>query len=62
MLIALALFNFVHPGKVMPGKGSDFPSRKERKNVVSSRNAGRNMTVLPTHEPKADATSPASSR
>lgn len=30
MLIALALSNIVHPGRVMPGKESDFPSRKER--------------------------------
>lgn len=32
MLIAFVLFNIVHPGKVMPGKAGDFPSRKERKN------------------------------
>ena len=31
MLIALALFNVVHPGRIMPGKEGDFPSRKERK-------------------------------
>lgn len=31
MLIALALFNIIHPGRVMPGKQGDFPSRKERK-------------------------------
>ena len=31
MLIALVLFNVVHPGRVMPGKDSDFPSRKARR-------------------------------
>ena len=31
MLIALVLFNVVHPGRIMPGKHSELPSRKERK-------------------------------
>ena len=31
MWFALVLFNIFHPGKIMPGKESDFPSRKERK-------------------------------
>ena len=31
MLFALVLLNIVHPGRIMPGKESDFPSRKERK-------------------------------
>ncbi|KAG8526875.1 uncharacterized protein KY384_008304 [Bacidia gigantensis] len=31
MLIALALLNVVHPGRIMPGKEADFPSRKQRK-------------------------------
>jgi hypothetical protein len=29
MLFATLLFNIVHPGKYMPGKESDLPSRKE---------------------------------
>jgi len=29
MWIAIFLFNIVHPGKIMPGKESDLPSRKE---------------------------------
>lgn len=29
MYIAILLFNIVHPGKYMPGKESDLPSRKE---------------------------------
>ena len=31
MLIALASFNIVHPGRIVPGKESDLPSRKMRK-------------------------------
>ena len=33
MLIALVLFNIIHPGSVMPGRESDLPSRKERKRM-----------------------------
>jgi len=33
MLIALVLFNVVHPGKMMAGKQSDIPSRKQRKQL-----------------------------
>lgn len=35
MLVALVLFNIYHPGKIMPGKESDFPSRKERKRLAN---------------------------
>lgn len=31
MFIALVLLNICHPGRIMPGKESDFPSRKVRK-------------------------------
>lgn len=31
MLLALLLLNVVHPGRVMPGKESDVPGRRERK-------------------------------
>lgn len=31
MFIALVLLNFCHPGRIMPGKESDFPSREVRK-------------------------------
>lgn len=31
MLVALVLFNFFHPGRLMPGKESNMPSRKQRK-------------------------------
>ena len=31
MLIALVLFNIFHPGRLMPGRESNLPSRKERK-------------------------------
>ncbi|KAL8796587.1 MAG: hypothetical protein Q9182_007332 [Xanthomendoza sp. 2 TL-2023] len=38
MFIALILFNVIHPGRIMPGAESDFPSRKERKNYFNSPN------------------------
>lgn len=31
MLLAFILLNVVHPGRIMRGKASDIPSRKERK-------------------------------
>jgi hypothetical protein len=31
MALALYLFNAIHPGRIMPGKESDLPSRKTRK-------------------------------
>jgi hypothetical protein len=31
MLIALIILNVVHPGRLMPGKDGDIPSRKDRK-------------------------------
>jgi hypothetical protein len=37
MLIASAMFNIVHAGAIMPGKDSDFPTRKERKQGYRSR-------------------------
>lgn len=55
MLIALVLFNIVHPGKIMACKESEFPSRKERKNMALSHNTDHGM-MLPTREP--DATNP----
>lgn len=51
MLIALVLFNIVHPGKIMAGKESDFPNRKERKDLGLARNIGHGIAVLPTKEP-----------
>lgn len=33
MLVAIVLFNFVHPGAVMAGKESDIPGRKARKTM-----------------------------
>ncbi|KAG8529744.1 uncharacterized protein KY384_005225 [Bacidia gigantensis] len=41
MLIALALFNVVHPGRIMLGKESNFPSRKDRKAVGKDHVWGR---------------------
>lgn len=56
MLVALVLFNVVHPGRIMPGKDGDLPSRKQRKaigkNEVRGRMAGDS---LPFYEyPRAD--------
>lgn len=49
MLIALALFNIVHPGRVMPGKQGDFPSRKERKLMgKNTSGAAGGIGLLPT--------------
>jgi hypothetical protein len=31
MLIALVILNVFHPGRIMPGKESNLPNRKERK-------------------------------
>lgn len=31
MLVALVLYNIFHPGRMMPGKDSNLPSRKQRK-------------------------------
>lgn len=52
MLFALVLLNFWHPGRIMPGKESDLPSRKQRKavgkrNVVGRAGAG---AALPLYE------------
>ena len=53
MLFALVIFNIVHPGRVMPGKESDFPSRKEReavgkKNIRGRAEAGRSLPLYET--------------
>jgi hypothetical protein len=34
MLLALVLLNFVHPGRIMRGKETDIPGRKERKEMA----------------------------
>jgi hypothetical protein len=31
MLLALAMLNVVHPGRIMPGRENDIPGRKDRK-------------------------------
>ncbi|PYH40346.1 RTA1 domain-containing protein [Aspergillus saccharolyticus JOP 1030-1] len=48
MLVALVLLNVVHPGRMMPGKDSDMPSRKQRKKMgvySKAEIAGWNDTV-----------------
>ena len=49
MLIALVLFNIVHPGQIMPGKESDFPSRKQRKIIGKKNVRGRVGGDLPLY-------------
>lgn len=44
MFIALVLLNICHPGRIMPGKESDFPSRKVRKAMGKTK---RDNSVLP---------------
>ncbi|KAL8685111.1 MAG: hypothetical protein Q9218_007973 [Villophora microphyllina] len=49
MLLALVVYNVVHPGRIMPGKESDFPSRKERKSYFKGGNdSGNSSQILPT--------------
>ena len=54
MLFALVLFNVIHPGRIMAGRESDFPSRRERKaykahngREMGGRGDGNN-SLLPT--------------
>ena len=55
MLIALVLFNVLHPGRLMPGKESNLPGRKVRKamkkqgQTVFGRGAGY-QELLPKYE------------
>ena len=58
MFIALVLFNVIHPGKIMPGKESDFPSRKERKNLFKTNRGDDYATILPRTEGAGDITMP----
>ncbi|MCJ1278200.1 hypothetical protein MMC21_006015 [Puttea exsequens] len=54
MLIALVMFNVIHPGRIMPGKESDFPSRKQRKAIGKNNVMGRAGGSLPMHARAAD--------
>lgn len=58
MFLALVVFNIVHPGRIMPGKKSDFPSRKERKNYFKPGGLGSSLDILPTTEPVGSASMP----
>jgi len=55
MFLALVVFNVIHPGRIMPGKESDFPSRKERKNYFKAGSPGNSLDLLPTTEPVGSA-------
>ena len=52
MLLALILLNLVHPGRIMPGKESDLPSRRQRKAAGKNNVRGRAGIVgaLPLYE------------
>ena len=52
MFAALVLLNVWHPGRIMPGKESDLPSRKQRKAVGKKNVVGRVAAgnVLPLYE------------
>ncbi|KAL8702900.1 MAG: hypothetical protein Q9201_003934 [Fulgogasparrea decipioides] len=58
MFLALVVFNVVHPGRVMPGKESDFPGRKERKNYFRAGSPGDSSDLLPTIQPAGPASMP----
>lgn len=58
MFLALAVFNVVHPGRIMSGKESDFPSRKERKNYFKAGSPGNSLDLLPKTEPVGSASMP----
>lgn len=62
MFIALILFNLVHPGKVMPGKEGDFPSRKARKNFNKDSAASGGVSLLPSNYHQISGTTPAYDR
>ena len=55
MWIALVLYVVFHPGRLMPGKESDFPSRAERKELGRMMKTGQlskeNHGLLPVQEP-----------
>lgn len=61
MLVALVIFNFVHPGRIMPGKISDFPRRKERKTYFKTNTLPFSSELLPTQAsmPEPNAFQPA---
>lgn len=48
MLIALVLFNVYHPGRMMPGKEADLPSKKQRKEAkrIQEKISGRAETYV----------------
>jgi len=58
MFLALVIYNVVHPGRIMPGKKSDFPSRKERKNYFKPGSPDNSFYILPTTEPVRSASMP----
>jgi hypothetical protein len=37
MLLALIALNIAHPGRLMPGRDGNLPSRKERRNGIKTK-------------------------
>ncbi|KAL8727510.1 MAG: hypothetical protein Q9181_005682, partial [Wetmoreana brouardii] len=58
MFLASVVFNIVHPGRIMPGKESDFPGRKERKNYFRAGSPGNSLDLLPTTQPAGPTSMP----
>lgn len=56
MLVALVVYNVVHPGRIMPGKESDFPIRKERKSYFKNNDLEDNLESLSASQPASSAT------
>ena len=59
MFIALVLYNIFHPGRLMPGKESNLPSRKQRKTwkkegVTPRGRAGGDYLLPKYHTPSED--------
>ncbi|KAL9087134.1 MAG: hypothetical protein Q9165_006785 [Trypethelium subeluteriae] len=62
MWLALVLYLVFHPGRLMPGKESDFPSRKERKELSRMMKSGemgkQEFGLLPVQQPPPVAYEP----
>jgi len=50
MLVAIVLFHFVHPGRVMPGKESDMPGFSERRRLRKAYGDVRKADYINAHQ------------
>lgn len=53
MLIAIALMNIVHPGRVLQGEGSEFPKGPTRKEKKAAKKARKEATRAAKEEKRA---------